>query len=56
MVAVMPAYGVDRAMVDVRNDLADLAQGEGVVLAVGRVPFGDDAGSTFTALVHATVG
>ena len=56
MVAVMPAYGVDRAMVDVRNDLADLAQGEGAVLAVGRVPFGDDAGSTFTALVHATVG
>ena len=52
----MPAYGVVRAMVDVRNDLANLAKGEGVVLAVGRVPFGDDAGSTFTALVHSTVG
>ncbi|HEY6697031.1 MAG TPA: hypothetical protein VIZ67_02320 [Acidimicrobiales bacterium] len=43
-------------MADVRNDLANLAQGEGVALAVGRVPFGDNAGSTFTAMVHSTVG
>lgn len=56
MAAVMPAYGVHRAVADVRNDLADLAQGEGVVLAVGRVPFGDDAGATYTALVRSTVG
>jgi hypothetical protein len=56
MVAVMPAYGVHRAMADVRSDLANLAQGEGVDLAVGRMPFGHDAGSTFTALVHSAVG
>jgi hypothetical protein len=56
MAAVMPAYGVHRAVADVRNDLADLAQGEGVVLAVGRVPFGDTAGATYAALVRSTVG
>jgi hypothetical protein len=33
-----------------------MATGEGVELAVGRVPFGADAGSTLTALVHSPVG
>jgi hypothetical protein len=56
MVAVMPAYGMHRAVADVRSDLANLAQGEGVELAVGRLPFGRDAAPTFTALVHSTAG
>jgi hypothetical protein len=56
MVAVMPAYGMHRAAADVHGDLANLAQGEGVKLAVARLPFGHDAASTFTALVHSTVG
>jgi hypothetical protein len=56
MVAVMPAYGMHRAVADVRSDLANLAQGECVELAVGRLPFGQDAASTFAVLVHATVG
>jgi hypothetical protein len=55
MVAVMPAYGVHRAVADVRSDLAKVAQGEGAELAVGRVPFGHDAASTFAALVHPPV-
>ena len=55
MAAVMPAYGVHRAVADVRSGLASLAKGEGVELAIGRVPFGADAGSTFAALVHSTV-
>lgn len=54
MVAVMPAYGMQRAVADVRGDLANLAQGEGVELAVGRLPFGHDATSTFTVLMHST--
>jgi hypothetical protein len=41
---------------DAATDLANLGQGEGVELAVGRLPFGHDAASTFTAPVHATVG
>ena len=44
------------AVADVRGDLANLAQGEGVELAVGRVPFGGDAASTLTAMVHSPVG
>ena len=56
MVAVMPAYGVHRAVADMRGDLANLAQGEGVDLAVERVPFGHDASSTFTALLSSAVG
>ena len=56
MAAVMPAYAVHRALADVRNGLAGMAKGEGVEQAVVRVPFGADAGSTFTALVHAPVG
>ena len=56
MAAVMPAYGVHRALADVRSGLASMAMGEGVELAVGRVPFGAAAGSTFTALVHSPVG
>jgi hypothetical protein len=56
MAAVMPAYGVDRAMAAVRADLADLAQLGGVELAVGRLPFGDDARTTFATLAGAPVG
>ena len=56
MVAVMPAYGVHRALAGVRSGLASMATGEGVELVVGRVPFGADPGSTFTALVHSPVG
>jgi hypothetical protein len=56
MAAVMPAYGVDRALADVRSGLAGMAKGEGVEQAVGRVPFGATAGSTFTALMHSPVG
>jgi hypothetical protein len=56
LAAVMPTYGVHRAVADVRSGLASLAKGEGVELAVGRVPFGADAASTFTALVRSIVG
>ena len=56
MVAVMPAYGIHRAVADVRSDLANLTEGSGVELAVGRLPFGHDGASTFTASVHSTIG
>ena len=55
LVAVMPAYGVDRAMVEVLADLGELAQVEGVEVTVGRVPFGNHAGATFAALADPTV-
>ncbi|MGH9111540.1 MAG: hypothetical protein ACRDZN_04470 [Acidimicrobiales bacterium] len=50
MAAVMPAYGIDRAMTDVRSALADLTRA-GVSVSVGRTPFADDASATFATLV-----
>jgi hypothetical protein len=56
MAAVMPAYGIDRAMAVLRADLATLAEDGGVVLQVGRLPFGADAGRTFKALAGTHLG
>ncbi len=50
MAAVMPAYGIDRAMAEVRAALADLVR-DGVGVSVGRTPFADDAAATFATLV-----
>jgi hypothetical protein len=51
MAAVMPAYGIDRALVEAREALDDLTQVDGVGIAVGRAPFADDAAATFATLV-----
>lgn len=50
MAAVMPSYGIDRAMADVRADLAELPQLVDAVVTVGRTAFGRTARATFTAL------
>jgi hypothetical protein len=51
MVAVMPAYGVDRAVRDVTADLAGLAVPDGVEITVGRLAFADRADATYRRLV-----
>lgn len=56
LVAVMPAYGIDRAIGDVTDDLAGLSSPDGLAVTVRRVAFADDAGATFQALAGATVG
>jgi len=56
LVAVMPAYGIDRAIGDVTGDLAGVSSPDGVAVTVRRVAFADDAGATFQALAGATVG
>jgi hypothetical protein len=56
LVAVMPAYGIDRAIADVTGDLAGVSSPDGVAVTVRRVAFADDAGATFQALAGATVG
>jgi hypothetical protein len=52
----MPAYGIDRAIGDVTDDLAGFSSPDGLAVTVRRVAFADDAGATFQALAGATVG
>jgi hypothetical protein len=56
LVAVMPAYGIDRAIGDVADDLAGLSSPGGVGVTVRRVAFADDAEATFTSLAGTSVG
>jgi hypothetical protein len=49
-VAVMPAYGIDRAIRDVRSDLAALAVRDGVTITVERVAFAADPAATYRSL------
>jgi hypothetical protein len=56
LVAVMPAYGIDRAIGDVTGDFAGPSSADGVAVRVRRVAFADDAGATFQALAEASVG
>jgi hypothetical protein len=55
LAAVMPAYGISRAMADVRTDFSDLPCEGGVEVAIGRLAFGSDAGATFAALTGSVV-
>lgn len=54
MVAVMPAYGIDRAIRDVASDLAAVDAG-GAALTIGRLAFADDPAATFSALAGTRV-
>ena len=54
-VAVMPAYGLDRAVRDVRADLAAVAVRDGVGITVGRAAFADCAEATYLSLAGTTV-
>lgn len=56
LVAVMPAYGIDRAISAVTADLAELAALDGVGLTIGRLAFADDAPATFSSLAGTSVG
>jgi hypothetical protein len=56
MVAVMPAYGVDRAMRDVTSDFAGLAALDEVGVTIGCQVFADDAAATFRSLAGASAG
>ena len=56
MVAVMPAYGLDRAARAVAVDLAELAVLDGVGVAVGCQAFAGSAGATFRSLAGTPVG
>jgi hypothetical protein len=48
--AVMPAYGIDRAVGDLKVAFADLVRLERAHVAISRRPFGPDATATFTSL------
>lgn len=54
-VAVMPAYGIDRAIRAVRSDLATLAVRDGVGITVDRVAFAERADATYESLAGTTV-
>jgi hypothetical protein len=56
LVAVMPAYGVDRAVGDVTTDLAGLAVPDGAGVTIGRRAFAPDAAATFESLAGISVG
>ncbi len=56
MTAVMPTYGIDRAVSDVTSDLAELAALDGVGVTVGRLAFASDAAATFSSLAGTSVG
>jgi hypothetical protein len=56
LVAVMPAYGVDRAVGDVATDLAGLAVPGGAAVTIGRRAFATDAAATFESLAKTSVG
>jgi hypothetical protein len=54
-VAVMPAYGIDRAIGDVKSDLDALELGDEIGLTVIRVPFSATAGATYASLAGTSV-
>lgn len=54
-VAVMPLYGLARAMGDVRSALAALAVRDGADITVGCVAFADSAEATYESLAGTTV-
>ena len=54
-VAVMPAYGIDRAIGDVKADLDALELGDEIGLTVARVPFSATAGATYASLAGTSV-
>jgi hypothetical protein len=56
LVAVMPAYGIDRCMGEVTSDFAAIDGRDGVRVSIGRVAFADDAGATFESLAGTSVG
>lgn len=56
MVAVMPAYGLDDAARAVAVDLAELAELDGVGVAVGRQAFAGSAAATFRSLAGTSAG
>jgi hypothetical protein len=56
LVAVMPAYGVDRAVGDVTTDVAGLAVPDGAGVTIGRRAFAMDAAATFGSLAGTSVG
>jgi hypothetical protein len=56
MVAVMPAYGVGRAVSDVADRLAGLDLPDGVTVTVGRLAFAGHAEATVRRLVGSPAG
>ena len=56
LVAVMPAYGIGRAIGDVTADFAGLSSPDGVGVTIRHQPFTDDAGTTFSSLAGTSVG
>jgi hypothetical protein len=56
MVAVMPAYGIDRAVCAVSADLAELTALDGVGITIGRLAFADHPRATFAFLAGTSVG
>ena len=56
MAAVMPAYGVDRAIDEVTGDMAALAALDGVQVTVRRRLFGVDPPATYRSLAGTPVG
>jgi hypothetical protein len=50
LVAVMPVYGIRRAIGEVTTDFAGLSSPDGVGVTVRHPPFTDDAGTTFASL------
>jgi hypothetical protein len=56
LVAVMPAYGIDRCMGEVASDFAEIDGRDGVEVSISRVAFADDAVATFMSLAGTSVG
>jgi hypothetical protein len=56
MAAVMPAYGVDRAIEEVTGDMAALAALDGVQVTVRRRLFGVDPPATYRSLAGTPMG
>jgi hypothetical protein len=56
LVAVMPAYGIDRCLGEVATDFAAFDGRDGVRVSISRVAFADDAGATFETLAGTSVG
>ena len=56
LVAIMPAYGIDRAVQDVTADLAGCDGADGVGVTLSRLAFSGDAATTFDVLAGTTVG
>ena len=56
MAAVMPAYGIERAIGEVRRDFAALVALDDIAVTIAGQRFADDAAATFTSLAGARVG